>query len=258
MTAQNDWRIPILTYHSLDRSGSVISTSPEKFREQMNFLAASSFQVLKLTEVASFIRERGSFPAKSVAITFDDGISNTYDIAFPILKDLGFSATIFLVTAYCGKQNRWYGQPAHIPTLDLLGWNQIGEMSEHGIEFGAHSATHPDLTKLSSEQLFADEIVATRELIEQRTGRKQQAFAYPYGKTCPQARKLVEKNFYAACSTDLDFATSDSDLYFLPRIDMYYFSKNDRFFSIETPSFRRFIRIRKTLRSMKKIVAGAG
>jgi peptidoglycan/xylan/chitin deacetylase (PgdA/CDA1 family) len=253
---QTEWRIPILTYHSLDSSGSVISTSPEKFRDQMRFLATSSFRVLKLSEIASAIRQRSSVPENAVVISFDDGIKNVYDDAFHILKEYGFPASVFLVTEYCGKNNQWNGQPAEIPKLDLLTWDHIEEMAANGIEFGVHTATHPNLLKVSHDQLVS-EILGARETIAERTGRKDQAFAYPYGKSSMESRRLVETNFYAACSTELDQATPGSDLYFLPRIDMYYFSTNDRFSTIGTSSFQRFIKIRKTLRLMKNIVATA-
>lgn len=251
----NEIGFPILTYHSLDSSGSVISTAPEKFRLQMKNLSDASVTVIKLHELVARIREKRELPAKSVAITFDDGFQSVYDVALPVLKDYGYPATVFLVTSFCGKNNRWSGQPDRIPSFDLLTWNQISKMKDHQIEFGVHTATHPDVTKLTASQVF-EEIVGARQTLEDHTGEREIPFAYPYGKESDAARVLVESNFYAACSTDMDFANLHSDVHFLPRIDMYYFSNNDLLSRIGTPSFDRFVRLRKSLRGFKKMITG--
>jgi peptidoglycan/xylan/chitin deacetylase (PgdA/CDA1 family) len=252
---QNEIGVPIFTYHSLDSSGSVISTSSEQFRRQMEDLSKSDHQVLSLSEVAKCIRERRSLPSRSAVITFDDGFANLYDVALPILKEFQFPATVFLVTEFCGKNNQWYGQPASIPALELLNWNQISEMAAFHFEFGVHTATHPDFTKTPFARL-EEEILGARETIKGKLGKNEMAFAYPYGKRTDAAEALVQNGFYAACSTEMDFTTRDSNRYFLPRIDMYYFSRNNRFSSIGTPAFQRFVHLRKTLRGLKQAVAG--
>jgi peptidoglycan/xylan/chitin deacetylase (PgdA/CDA1 family) len=248
---QNDLHgLPILTYHSIDSSGSVISTSPENFRKQMEILAKSSMKVLPLREIALQIKENQDLPKNAVTITFDDGFRNLFDTAFPVLKENGFPATVFLVTSFCGKNNRWYGQPDQIPTLELLKWDEIGKMSEI-MDFGVHTANHPDLTKISGNRL-QDEIQGAREELIQHLGKSHQAFAYPYGKQSAEARKIVEQNFYAACSTEMNFASQNSDLYFLPRIDMYYFSRNSAFHTIGTSRFQRYVLIRRLLRHFRQ------
>jgi peptidoglycan/xylan/chitin deacetylase (PgdA/CDA1 family) len=251
----NENSVPILTYHSLDSSGSVISTTPEKFRRQMQNLSDASFHVLKLQDLVSRIRENRELPAKSVAITFDDGFRSVYDVALPVLKDHGYPATIFLVTSFCGKNNRWNGQPDSIPSFDLLTWNQISKMKDQQIEFGVHTATHPDLTKLADSQV-SEEILGPRQVVQEQTGQQEIAFAYPYGKKSSVTSDLVRSNFYAACSTEMDFASSHSDVHFLPRIDMYYFSNNDLFSNIGTASFDRFVRLRRSLRRFKSMIKG--
>jgi peptidoglycan/xylan/chitin deacetylase (PgdA/CDA1 family) len=251
----NEISIPILTYHSLDSSRSVISTAPEKFRRQMKNLSDASFNVIKLRDLVKRIQENRELPAKSVVITFDDGFQSVYDLALPVLRDYGYSATVFLVTSFCGKNNRWNGQPDSIPSFDLLTWDQVSRMREQQMEFGVHTATHPDLTKLAGSRI-SEEIVDARRIVQEQTGEHEIAFAYPYGKKSSEASDLVGSNFYAACSTQMDFATSDSDVHFLPRIDMYYFSNNDLFSKIGTPSFDRFVGLRKSLRRFKKMISG--
>lgn len=243
-------KVPILTYHSIDNSGSVISTSPEKFRRQMQYLNDSSFNVISLEKIVSCIRKNRSFPPKSVAITFDDGFKNNYDIAYPVLKEYGFSAIIFLVTGYCARNNRWQGQPPETPELDLLQWDEIKEMANNGIDFGAHTVNHPNLLELTLEQA-ENEIVDSKKEIEARLGKNIMCFAYPYGKKNNKFSKVLSDEFQCAVTTELKVTNLDSDIYSLPRIDMYYFSRNNFFARIGTPRFFTYIRIRNFLRSFR-------
>ncbi len=243
-------KIPILTYHSIDNSGSVISTSPEKFQSQMQFLSDTSFNVISLEIIISCIRENRPFPPKSIAITFDDGFKNVYDTAYPILKELGFKATVFLVTGYCGKNNQWQGQPAKIPVLEIMGWDEVIEMANNGIDFGAHTVNHPNLLELSLEQA-EDEIVNSKKVLEERLEKNILFFAYPYGGKTNKFSNIIKDEFQCAASTELKVADLDSDIYSLPRTDMYYFSRNNYFSWIGASRFNSYIKIRNLLRSFR-------
>ena len=173
-----DRRIPILTYHSIDDSGSVVSTSPQKFREQVGHLSEAGFRVMTVGEVVNCLRNDTPAPERAVSIAFDDGYGNVFTDAYPILQEYGFTATVFLITDYCGRHSDW---PGNLPTLarrPLLSWSQIKEMRQNGIEFGAHTRTHPDLTLLARPQLV-DEISQSKSEIEDRTGSVGTTFAYP-------------------------------------------------------------------------------
>jgi len=243
-------RAPILTYHSIDNSGSIISTSYEKFIRQMNYLTDSSFRVISLEEITTCILENRPFPSKSVAITFDDGYKNVYDIAYPVLKEKGFGATVFVIPEYCCGYDQWNRQGKRIPQLELLNSNEISEMARNGIDFGAHTMSHPDLSKLPLDKAAA-EILTSKAAIKNYSGKEVQFFAYPFGRQTKEISKIVKKEFYGACSTELGFATLRSDIYSLPRIDMYYFSRNNFFTWIETSLFSHYIRLRNMLRILK-------
>ncbi len=249
-------RVPILAYHSIDSTGSVISISQDKFRSHMQSLADNSFKAISLKEIVKCMCENIRFPKRSVAITFDDGFKNTYELAFPILREFGFKATVFLVPEYCGKNNQWKRQPAGIPSLDLLNWNEILEMAKDGIDFGVHTMNHPDLTGLLLDQAIK-EIDDSKRMIEERLAKDTFFFAYPYGRYSDEIKGIIKNKFYGACSTKLDFVSFKSDIYLLPRIDMYYFSKNDLFKWFGTPSFWPYIKLRALLRLFKRIfIAG--
>jgi peptidoglycan/xylan/chitin deacetylase (PgdA/CDA1 family) len=243
-------KISVLTYHSIDDSGSIISTSPKKFKSQMQYLHDKCFNTISLNEMAKCICERQAFPPKSVVITFDDGFKNFYSTAYPVLKEYGFTATVFLVPGYCGRNNQWDGQPKEIPLLDLLDWEEIREMADNGIDFGAHTMNHVDLSKLLAEQAY-EEIINSKRVIQKYLEKDVRLFAYPYGRLTSESKDIIKNNFSGACSVKLDFASLKSDIYTLPRIDMYYFSNNNFFKYIDTPIFSIYIVFRSILRSIR-------
>ncbi len=246
-------QIPILTYHSIDDSGSVISTSREKFQQQMQYLSDRSFQVISLKEILASIKEKRPFPENAVAITFDDGFKSNYEVAFPILKKFGYTATIFMVSGRCGQNNKWLGQPDGIPVMDLLEWDEIIEMSDYGIEFGAHTLDHPHLPQLTLKEA-KKEIVESKTFLENHIGKDVIFFDYPYGEENEETREIVMDEFQCAFSTDMEFTTLESDIYSMTRIEMYYFSQNNYFSWIGTPYFSLYVKFRKILRSIKRTV----
>jgi peptidoglycan/xylan/chitin deacetylase (PgdA/CDA1 family) len=243
-------RLPILTYHSIDRTGSIISTSPEKFKNQMQLLQELSFQVISLGEVAACLSRGLPLPSRSLVITFDDGFKSVYHEAFQVLRKMGFPATVFIVPEYCGRNNQWPGQLKMIPALDLLDWNEVLEMAGQGIEFGAHTQNHSDLSKLSFDRAVG-EIKESKSIIQDHLGREVRYFAYPYGKWTRKIQEFVGREFSAACSTELGFVTSRSDSFCLPRIDMYYFVGNNLFARLGTPTLRQYLRFRRVLRRLR-------
>ena len=205
-------RSAILTYHSLDDSGSVISMPPDRFRRQMEFLASSSISVVPLEEVL----ERPG----SVAITFDDGFSNFLDYAAPVLESLHLPATVFLVSGYCGGRNNWPSQPAGAPDFPLMGWRELASLPPW-ISVGAHSVTHPHLTKLPEAECEL-ELSACKNDIEQHLGRHIRSVAYPYGSRSAKVTAAAGRYFDFAVSTSLKFLSPRSSPLDLPRIDAYY------------------------------------
>src|SRR5262245_13343008 len=133
--------IAILAYHSLDDSGSVLSTSPRVFAEQMKVLRDAGVNVVSLSEVADEIGA-SSNRENEVRLTFDDGFRSVYEHGLPVLQTHGFPATVFLVTDFCEKTNSWPGQTLRMDGQPLLRWREIQEMSRAGISFGSHTRTH--------------------------------------------------------------------------------------------------------------------
>jgi peptidoglycan/xylan/chitin deacetylase (PgdA/CDA1 family) len=240
--------IGILAYHSVDDSGSVLSTAPRVFADQMKVLRDTGVRVVSLSDVA----DRKCFNCENeVVLTFDDGFSNVYEHALPVLQTYGFSATVFLVTDHCEKTNSWPGQTLRIEGQPLLRWSEIQEMSRTGISFGSHTRTHPDLRKLSIQQA-EEELAGSKKVIADATGRSVDTLAYPYGAYDAAVRNLARQHFRLACSTRLGFVKPDSDQFALERIEMYYFQSTFLFRHLFSPATAAYLGVRKQLRRLRQ------
>jgi len=209
----------ILTYHSLDDSGSKVSISRAAFRRHLEILSYGNFKVLPLS----------SLPGNpgSVAITFDDGYRNFLNVALPLLNEYRMPATVFVVSGYCGRYNDWYSRLANGPRLKLMDWTELQEISQAGVAIGSHTVTHANLTALP-EQQAAQELRDSKSAIEDRIGRPVDTFAYPYGATSPAVCGIAGQVFRLACGVGPRFVSPVSDPMDLPRIDAGYV--RNRFF----------------------------
>jgi peptidoglycan/xylan/chitin deacetylase (PgdA/CDA1 family) len=209
---------PILTYHSIDTSCSVISVSPSSFKEQMSYLKERGYETLSLQEVTKYVKEGSRLLEKRFVITFDDGYKNNYTQAFPILKEYQFTATIFLTTSYCGMKNDWPNQHSSIPNLPMLSWEEIREMSKYGIEFGAHTRSHPRLTELTIEKAKLEMLGSKRD-IEAHLDKPVEFFSYPFGNYDEKIKEIAKTAFKGAISNRPGKVDSHSDPYALERIN---------------------------------------
>lgn len=251
----SETKIPIITYHSIDDSGSVVSISPSVFRRQMKYLSGAGYSTMPLRGLVSEFKNGHNLPEKPVVLTFDDGFKNFYSHAFSVLSEYNFCATVFLVTDFCGRHNDWGGNPPELPRSELLSWSDIKDLNDAGIEFGSHTKTHPDLAKLSRAEAEA-EIVASKQTIEDALGRETMTFAYPFGRYNEFVKNIAASNFGASCSVRLGKVTTRSDLSSLKRIDAYYLKNQKLLEMMSSPAFDRYMSFRQTLRSVKSFVSG--
>ncbi|MHB8368827.1 MAG: glycosyltransferase, partial [Leptospirales bacterium] len=183
----------ILMYHRVSDSvePDILNTHPSAFCRHMEYLREEGYAVLGAREALEQMAA-GSLPPKSVLITFDDGYRDNYTEVYPVLRRFGFPALIFPSTDFV------LGNAAHpryggwTEKIEYLTPEQIGEMSENGIEFGSHGKSHAHLTKISLHDAES-ELRTSREYLERWTGKEVVFFAYPNGLYSSAHLRLIEK-----------------------------------------------------------------
>jgi peptidoglycan/xylan/chitin deacetylase (PgdA/CDA1 family) len=201
------YTVPILTYHRVASDGDdTLYVSPDNFRQQMEYLSRKHYHVISLQELAEGIAHRKVFPRRSVVITFDDGYHDNFVNAYPVLRQYGFPATIFLISGYVSDKKEY------------LTWEEVRQMAASGIAFGAHTKDDVYLPGVS-EAAARVQIQASKAEIEHNLGEKILFFCYPTGGFTTAIKDMVrEAGFVAACTTNRGHDKFNRDLYALQRI----------------------------------------
>jgi peptidoglycan/xylan/chitin deacetylase (PgdA/CDA1 family) len=217
----------ILTYHSIDPSGSIISIHPDIFQWQMEFLKNSGRRGVSLREYLSARATSSASRSRLVALTFDDGFENFYAVALPTLLQYGFTATVFIVTGSVGDQCKWEKKNG-IPELELMPWHQIRECHEQGIEIGSHTVDHVNLVRLEPDYL-KKQVVQSKKHIESNFDTEVTSFCYPYGGYDRNSIDQVQKAGYqAAVTRQVAYLDSEVKRFELPRLGMNRIDPVDR------------------------------
>src|SRR5205823_7458208 len=179
--------------------------TPQMFEQQMQELKNRGITVIGMQDLLAWKRGEKSIPPRCAIITLDDGWKSQYDVAWPILKKFGYTHTMFIYTE--GVQGGHFGGGQAIT------WEQLSEMRDAGVDIQGHTATHQDLRKpydkvakkrLSPpeyEQWLQNEVVGSKQLLEQRLGIKVNCFAVPYGFYNQHVKDVARNAGYEAVFT---------------------------------------------------------
>jgi peptidoglycan/xylan/chitin deacetylase (PgdA/CDA1 family) len=240
----------ILTYHSIDGSGSPVSLSPDAFEHHVRWFASGRVRIVSIDELMALPVE-----ADAVALTFDDGFESFAAEAWPRLRAHGLGATLFVVSRHVGGFNDWTTDHRSVPRLPLLDWEALGRLALEGVRLGAHSRSHPDLTRLSPSAVV-EEMEGSADDIRRHTGCTADAFAYPFGRVTPAIAQLAEGRFRWAVTTDLRRLKPADAPMLLPRLDAYYFRRAGRLAAWGTWQFRTFVGVRAAGRRLRGRLPG--
>lgn len=208
----NSQSIPVLYYHSISyEKGNELRIPKEKFRQQMQYLKDNGYITLTLDEFYSFLVNNSPVPTKSVIITFDDGYKDNYENAFPVLKEFGFKATIFVITSTIDNEK------------NFLTSTELKQMQNNGIDIESHTVNHDKLCNLTYDNQVKT-LKDSKEFLEKLLHKDVKYIAYPYGKWNEDTLKAVKSVGYDMAFTTIGgWSNKSQGLYTLDRV---YVSSN--------------------------------
>ncbi len=205
--------VPILMYHYIrevdpvaDPRGYELSVTPDMFAAQLDWLKSQGYTPIRMDSVARCLEDARLCPPRPIVLTFDDGYTDAYTTALPMLQARGFIGTFYIVNGFIGQPN-------------YMTWDEVRALSGAGMQVGAHSLTHSDLTTLSYEQA-STEITLSRRQLESMLGVPVTSFCYPVGQFNGQLVALVRQAGYTSAATTIQ-GWNYSSPYTLPRIRIH-------------------------------------
>ncbi len=207
---------PVLMYHNvcedeaLVQRDETVHITVSRLAEHFTALKGAGYNPISLEEYYLYRTKGAKLPDKPVLITFDDGYISNYTIAYPMLREYGFKAVIFVIASRMGADNIEFPH---------FSWAQAREMESSGIvEIESHSFTHPDFSLLSYTQTVMEMRLA-KFAIESNLGKECRFFAYPYGRMNMSSTAVGKAAGYdiILVGRDINADTANENLYELPR-----------------------------------------
>ena len=234
----------ILTFHSIDGKGSVISYPPAAFEKLLASLANKNIPLLDLE---TLIKPETT---KGVALTFDDGMRSVFTNAMPVIAEHNACAHVYVTTSAVNSNKTWPKQPADIPSFEMLSLDEMSQLLKNNIFIENHTHTHPDFHTLTMAQI-AEECNKSDDLVESWLGRRPKHFAYPFGHHNTRAREFAREHYVTAVTTELKHLNSHMDHAALPRLDSFYLQSDFIIDNIDSVLVKGYLALRNVLRNIK-------
>lgn len=237
------------------------SVSMETFGRQLDFLKEKRFNVIALGRLHDLLASHQSIPERTVVLTFDDGYRSTFTTAYPLLRNHGFPASVFLATDFIGSERPFGWLPACAgEELVPMSWQEAGLLHRAGIEIGSHTAAHIFLPMIDEADMERD-LIASRGIIAKEVGIAPATLALPFSYPLCHPRwplfaarlesALVQAG-YRCCCTLQRSGVVEGRVMFLPRITVMggdslwvFYAKARGLYRYTTPVQRFFHRFVK-------------
>ncbi len=189
--------VPVLCYHKFSKVVSdKMTVREEDFQKQMQFLHDHGYHVISLGQLSDFLRFKDQIPKKAVVITIDDGWRSTYDIAYPILKQYHYPATLFVYTNLITGSSK------------TLSWDLVKLMDANGIDMQCHTKTHRSLHWKRESESFRQyfdavqtELGESTAILKKKLHKDIHYLAYPYGDTTHLVIEVLKKKGFRGAFT---------------------------------------------------------
>jgi peptidoglycan/xylan/chitin deacetylase (PgdA/CDA1 family) len=209
--------VPVLCYHNLaPQSKGRMILAAKIFEDQMRYLKNQGYRVINLRQFVEFVSLKRQLPKRSVLLTFDDGYRSFSQYALPVLKQLGFTATLFIYTDYVGAGG------------NAFTWDELKKLQQEGFDLQAHSKSHGDMVRGGTEpaneydKRLEAELALPRGLFQKYLGAPPDILAYPYGRqVVAVVRKTRDRGYAAAFTVRRQSSPSFVDPYRIHRSQIY-------------------------------------
>lgn len=208
-----------LSYHIIDRAiHDDIAISQEAFEAQLDYLREHGYRALSLAQAIDDIDGRQEALPRSVLLTFDDGYADNVQVALPLLHKYGMRATLFVISAYVGQNNRW--NPRACYDARHVTWDDLRSWLASGCDIGGHSHHHLCMTRLNTDEL-QEAVQVNKRLLEEQLQITPRAFAYPYGRFNAAVRDVVGRHYEIAFAVEKGSWDASARRYAINRMMVY-------------------------------------
>lgn len=207
--------VPVILYHHIQPMAEAKTKGQqdwtidsEIFDSQMAYLSTKGYNTISAGQLANALITKSGIPTKPIVITVDDGYSDFYTYAYPILQKYNLVASLAIPAGRVGDSKH-------------MNWDQLNQMVGSGkIFIYSHTFTHANLTKVSNEKAQYEVLMAKRQL-QQFLGKTSNVFFYPYGAVNNNAIAVLSANDYqVGYTTKPGSVQCDSFLMKLHRIEI--------------------------------------
>lgn len=216
--------VRVLAYHAIadvhDPRRGRYAVPPERFAAQLRLLARAGARFISGEEFLRAAAGRGGLPRRAVLVTFDDCYEDLYTAALPILHRHGVPAVAFAIPGLLGDTNRW-DQADGAPVMRMLDAGRLASLPAQGVEIGAHTVTHPVLTRAGDDAVLAAEVAGSVTGLMDAGLPRPRMFAYPYGEHDARVRAAVaDAGVECAFAIEAGRAVPGRDRFTIPRIEV--------------------------------------
>lgn len=204
-------KVPILIYHSvrpyypgITKLVKEFTVPPDIFDDQLKYLRDNGFTPVTLDGLVAYFNSGTALQQRPVIITLDDGWQNQFRYAFPILKKYNDPAVFYIYSSAIGKKH-------------FLTWDEVKALVNANMIIGGHTKTHPELPKITDQQVLNEEIVNSKKIIEANIGKIINDFAYPFGEYNDHNVDVVMRAGYKSARTVRQGTYQTSDILFTLR-----------------------------------------
>lgn len=228
---KKNYQRTILMYHGISNESQFNCITVELFKEQISWLR-ENYSIVPLYELVEDLGSGMQRLEDLVSITFDDGYVNFLENALPILKDLDLHATIFIPLGKIGEYNDWDEHNTDFVRMPIMTVAQLRELPETHVEIGSHGLSHQTISKMTFEKI-RNEIIESRQKLEQKLEREIRYFSFPYGKYpikyAGETEAILTSTYQSSCLVKWGRFNTSHHIYALRRIGIWESDTMDTF-----------------------------